>query len=478
MTAPKLFISYSWSSPEHEQRVVSLATELRESGVDVILDKWDLKEGHDAVVFMEKMVTDPEIKKVLIVCDQKYVQKADGRAGGVGTETQIISKNVYQNQAQEKFVAVVVQKDEDGRPFLPTYYKSRIYIDLSEADKYAENYEQLLRWIFDKPLYVKPDLGKMPSFLSEEGNVSLGTSVAFKRCVEAIKNDKTIAAGALDEYCNLFTSNLERFRLSKTDGEFDDLVIKNIEEFLPYRNEAVQLFLTIAQYSSTSIYVERLHHFFESLIPYLDRPKNVSQWNRWDFDNFKFIVHELFLYGLAILLKYDRLEQANYLLSQQYYVPGNSDYGRDVMINFQVFREYMESLEHRNKRLNLRRLSLRADLLKDRCNGTGIDFRYLMQADFIAFMRAEIEANANNGNWWPETLLYIGHFNNSFEIFARSISKSYFDRVKILLAINVKNDLEPLLNNYQNQSRQLPRWKFESFNPAALLGYNKLATKP
>lgn len=204
----------------------------------------------------------------------------------------------------------------------------------------------------------------------------------------------------------------------------------------------------------------------------------MSQLNKWGFDNFKFIVHELFLYGLAILLKYDRLEQANYLLTQQYYVPGNSDYGRDVMINFQVFREYMESLQHRNKRLNLRRLSLRADLLKDRCNGTGIDFRYLMQADFIAFMRAEIEANANNGNWWPETLLYIGHFNNSFEIFARSISKSYFDRVKILLAVNVKNDLEPLLNNYQNQSRQLPRWQFESFNPAALLGYSKLATKP
>jgi len=39
--------------------------ELRESGVDVILDKWDLREGHDAYAFMEKMVTDPQIKKVL-----------------------------------------------------------------------------------------------------------------------------------------------------------------------------------------------------------------------------------------------------------------------------------------------------------------------------------------------------------------------------------------------------------------------------
>ena len=48
MTHPKLFISYSWSSPEHEQWVLKLATELRENGVDVTLDKWDLKEGHDA----------------------------------------------------------------------------------------------------------------------------------------------------------------------------------------------------------------------------------------------------------------------------------------------------------------------------------------------------------------------------------------------------------------------------------------------
>ena len=168
MTAPKLFISYSWSNAEHEQWVIDLATELRESGVDVILDKWDLKEGHDAVAsVMEKMVTHPEIKKVAIVCDEKYAAKADGREGGVGTETQIISREVYENQAQEKFVAVVCGKDVNGKAYLPTYYKSRIYIDLSEADRYADNFERLLRWIFDKPLYVKPELGNKPSFLSE-----------------------------------------------------------------------------------------------------------------------------------------------------------------------------------------------------------------------------------------------------------------------------------------------------------------------
>ena len=75
--SPKTFISYSWSSPEHEEWVLNLASELRESGVDVILDKWDLKEGHDAHAFMERMVTDPDIKKVMLICDQAYAIKAD-----------------------------------------------------------------------------------------------------------------------------------------------------------------------------------------------------------------------------------------------------------------------------------------------------------------------------------------------------------------------------------------------------------------
>ena len=75
MESPKTFISYSWSSPQHEEWVLNLATELRESGVDVVLDKWDLKEGHDSNAFMEKMVTDESVKKVIIVCDESYAKR-------------------------------------------------------------------------------------------------------------------------------------------------------------------------------------------------------------------------------------------------------------------------------------------------------------------------------------------------------------------------------------------------------------------
>jgi hypothetical protein len=478
MEAPKLFISYSWSNPIHEQWVMDLATELRESGVDVILDKWDLKEGHDAVAFMEKMVTDPEINKVVVVADETYAAKADGRAGGVGTETQIISKEIYEKQKQDKFVAVVTQKNEHGKPYLPTYYKSRIYVDLSEPDRYSENFEKLLRWIFDRPLYVKPDLGKKPSFLDEGETIQLGTSAKFKRVIDAIKNGKTYAAGALEEYLNTFVENLEAFRIGKSNEEFDDAVVKNVEGFLPYRNEAIELFISMSQYAPTEENLQRLHRFFENLVPYMHRPEHVREWIEWDFDNFKFIVHELFLYAIAVLIKHERFAQANYLLEQRYYLPGESDYGRDVMVSFTVFREYMRSLEHRNKRLGLRRLSVRADLLKERSSGIGIEFRHLMQADFVLFMRAELEAKDDWNRWWPETLLYIGRFHSPFEIFARATSKKCFDRIKCLLAINAPGDLEELLRNYKEDKRKLPIWEFTSFSPHSLLGYDQLAKRP
>ena len=208
------------------------------------------------------------------------------------------------------------------------------------------------------------------------------------------------------------------------------------------------------------------------------RPEGVTSWQEWDFDNFKFIIHELFLYAVAILIKLERFQQAAMLLSQRYYVPGNSDYGRDVMVSFSIFRQYMKSLEYRNKRLNLRRLSLRADLLKKRCQTTGIDFRYLMQADFVLFIRGELYSEGLFDRWWPETLLYLGHFPGPFEIFARAESKRYFEKIKCLFDTDSPDDFKQLLEEYNQGKRKLPRWEFNSFNPALLLNIEKLATKP
>ena len=235
MAGPKLFVSYSWTNPDHEAWVLQLSTDLCESGVDVVLDKWNLKEGHDAHAFMEKMVTDPEIKKVIIVCDKAYVDKTDERSGGVGTEAQIISGKIYEKQEQDKFVAIVTERDKEGRAYLPAYYRSRIYIDLSDPGTYSENFERLIRWVYDQPLYKKPEIGEKPAFLSEEeGAVALATSSRLKRAVDAIRNSRDHAIPATAEYFALLSEELEKLRIGSGVDPFDEAVVKSIESFILY----------------------------------------------------------------------------------------------------------------------------------------------------------------------------------------------------------------------------------------------------
>jgi len=476
MSAPKLFVSYSWSTPDHQQWVIDLATELRQSGVEVILDKWDLREGHDAAVFMEKMVTDAAITKVMIVSDRAYAAKADDRKGGVGTETQIISREVYERTSQEKFVLVVAERDSDGKPYLPTYYKSRIYIDLSESDKYSENFERLLRWVFDKPLYVKPELGAPPSFLADSSTTTLGTSVLAKRAIDAIKNDKGYARGTVDEYLSTYSRNLERFRITEKVGELDDQILAAIEAFTPSRDELLQVIGALIQYGSHGS-ANTLHRFIESLLPYYSRPEQQTSWNKHEFDHFKYIVHELFLYSLALFVRHEDYDAANYLLTTPYYLDHNAGRGRGTSVSFTSIREYLESLAHRNKRLNLRRLSLRADLLEKHSKSSGIPFRYVMQADFICFMRAELTEANDDDRWWPETLLKAERHYGAFEVFARAASKAYLAKVLPMLGIAEVKALKDKLRSYAADQRSIPRWDCNSVNPGALLGIDQLGTK-
>lgn len=456
--------------------MVDLATRLMESGIDVILDKWELKEGHDSIAFMEKMVTDPTIAKVAVISDRKYAEKADGRVSGVGTETQIISREVYEKQDQNKFVAVLPERDEEGKPYLPTYYKGRIYIDLSSPENYASEFERLVRWVFDKPLHVKPDVGKPPAFLDDEPAKSLGTSLSFRRSIDALKNGRPFVEGAVDEYLTTFAENLEKFRITFNEAlDIDDQVAASIDEFTPYKNEFVQVVLSIAQYAPTDDMQKKLHRFFEQLLPYLDRPEHVSSHYSYEFDNFKFIVHELYLYTIAILIRYERFEFANRLLATPYYVSTNAERGKDAVNNFTAFREYMESFKARDHKL--RKLSSRAVLLKQRAESSGFDFKWLMLADFVLYLRATLVGDYYT-RWWPETLVYAVRSYGPMEIFARSQSASYYQQASKILGEISAEDLKTHIASLQGNEDRLPRWQFDRLSPAVLAGIDKLASTP
>jgi len=470
---PKLFISYSWSSPEHEKWVIEVATQLREAGVDVILDKWDLKEGHDAYAYMEKMVNDSDIQKVALICDKVYATKANSRSGGVGTETQIITPEIYAQNNQSKFVAIITERDEFGKAYVPSYYASKIYIDFTDPSSYAQNFEQLVRWIYDKPRYVKPVLGKMPAFLSEDSStIRLSTSASFNRVIDAVKNRRDYYLPAIKEYFELFVSELEKFRIDSSATPKDDAVVNSIDEFIPYRNEVITLLTTICIYSDNAETRNAVHRFFEKLIKYTYPPQDSTLWNEYDFDNFKFIVRELFLYAIACYLKYECFESVIYLMETEYYIGDIRFANHGQMVPYIQFDWHPESINSRNSRLKLNKLSLIADMLKERSMWSPIDFNQVMAADFILFFRSKVKQDGYYP-WLPDTLVYFGRFGQAFEIFARAKSAKYFSR-----AVNNKAELEAATRAMEEDRQSMPRWQHLSINPSHILGLEGIATTP
>ncbi|MCC3305373.1 hypothetical protein [Sneathiella sp. HT1-7] len=146
------------------------------------------------------------------------------------------------------------------------------------------------------------------------------------------------------------------------------------------------------------------------------------------------------------------------------------------MVKFTEFRNYLESLKYRNKRLKLNRISVHADLLRERSSGTGIEFNDLMQADFVLLLRGDHDASDSYDGWWPETLVYCVRLRGPFEIFSRAKSKSYFALIKPMLGINNIEELRAQLEEYKNGSIKLPSWSYLRLEPAQLLGLEKLET--
>jgi len=485
MTDPKLFISYSWTSPEHEEWVLNLATELQGSGVDVIFDKWDLKEGEDANAFMEKMVTDDEIKKVIMVCDQTYAEKANSRAGGVGTETQIISPEVYAQQGEGKFVAVIKEKDENGKSYVPAYYGSRIFIDLSDPSAYFQNMEQLLRWVFDKALYKKPPLGKRPSFLSEdERSISLATSLSYKRALDAVRNSQNYAYGAVQEYFDLCSDELEKFRMDAADVINYEKVMENIEAFLPYRNELIQLFLALNLYHDSEQAVELIHRFFEKLIPYVDRPNLV--YANYSENNYIFVVHELFLYAVASFLKYEKFIPLDAFLSKNYYLPHRANTGYlantindEDVVTYDIFIKNCQIFADTGVRAQKNKKSRWHLVLNERCKNISLTFQDVMQADFVVYLRnfiGTVVVNQTSYSWDPLTLSGLAFNSGSFEVFSRSRSRSYFEKFKILLDVDSADSFKSYVSEYETPiSRYMGINSLRSANLKRLIAFDIIA---
>jgi len=422
----KVFISYAHNE-EKKEWIIKLGKDLIDKGIDVILDVWDLALGDDLQLFMEKSIVDPDVTHILIICDEKYVSKANGRDGGVGKETTIISQSLFE-KSEKIFIPVSLYTDANGNALRPTYLKHLVYTDFSDLTTYDVSFQNLIREIWNEKEYKKPILGDKPNF------------------------DKVIINNI--DYKAQFSINLDKFVreaiLLKTNYvDYQANKYKLIDEKIEGSEALKRLILNSLIYNLNNNIIEVAHiiDLFENLVKeslILDMSNGTG--TNSQNDAFNFFLYELFLSVVTILIKNQKYDWINTILTTSYYSGGTGDTKK--FVSFIEFRKPNNTLYYKNDTLKLGRLSISADYIKNRVDPKLFTENELFETDALLTILSEYHMAKNSNlpgwnKWWfPET---IGYFRfRKIELFEKLKSLRHFEKLKFIFG---ETDLQTLKEN-------------------------------
>lgn len=404
---PKVFLSYSWSSKEHQDRVISFAMELMKGqNIEVVLDVFDLKEGQDKYKFMERCVNDQSIDHVLIICDKQYTEKANDRVGGVGTETAIITPELYDKWDQTRFVPIVFERGDDGDPYLPTYLKSRMYFDLSgHYNNYDFEYEKLIRYLWGEPLIKKPIVeGGKPDWLN---NKSTNLS-KMQRLVKEYSVDQTNYRKKEDmillEYINGVKQSWKEGPVSNAEiyGQImDSKPIQDLfTEFLAHKISSEQSSIG----SDIAGMLERINNdlLFRSKVVTFDQDYNQVA---------AFLLHELLIRISAIMAYYGEYKSLGQLVNHTYFMLKSSydslrEFGIEAFFCHGRVEKFLTEFKvKRSNKSNL--LSIEGEVVIERSVAPYCTKEQLVVGDMYLMQLAHIYTRKEQRwHWFPITYIY------------------------------------------------------------------------
>lgn len=454
----KVFISYSWGTNEHQKWVQELAERLMSNTVDVILDKWSLKPGHDIYTFMEEMVKSNDVDKVLIICDRNYTDRADSRSGGVGTETQIITPNVYSSEKQEKFLPIVVERDNDGAPCLPIYLKSRLYIDFSNESDYENSYEELLRNILDAPAIPKPKLGtNVPAYINESYTNFSELRGLLRTLDNQLKKNHTINRQYLNDFLDCFKRRLLDYG-EKTQGytkitEWGSVLLDTLKAYGEEIKAMYIEFLILVSKNTISDVDEVLIDFFSDVPTFKNK---IIQKSSGDSEFYNIVFYELFVSTISIFIKYTRYDLAGELLQSKYFI---KDGYRVETVSFDFLREYNRYFESYIKDTLHKTSGLGYYLINNKSQD--LTKEDLILGDLICYVASSFMDDMQGHVWFPYTYLYSEY--RSIMFFEKFSSLKFFEKSKVIFDFKIPQDLRDRLIDLEQNTDESSRLRYSSF---------------
>lgn len=449
---PKVFISYAWGSEDYRLKVRSFATDLMNDGIEVLLDQWSLKEGNDTYAFMEQSATDSTITNVLILLDPIYEKKANGRSGGVGTETQIISPEIYNKVRQEKFLPVIFERGVNGEIPKPQYLKTMLHFDLSQEENYDVEYRRLVKRLYGIDIVEKPELGKKPSWLEEKNSIPTKTRTKY----ESLKLQKSDNIKR-DEFRKFLLSIKEKIvnfnKVELGENISADEYIELYDDTKLYRDD----FLNLLKYS---FYVPESYKIIASVMEEIC--VEIKEKSGYEGEVAKTLMHELFIYVVAFYLKNNNCDALAYTLSKTYFV---GKYGYNEAQSFDVFYDNNENLDRAVSQKDEKNYYSGTavhwvnNINIDICNKSEFAF-----ADIFCYNAAVfVENYTNKWFWFPITYIYgkAEYGNSPFRQFTVRLKSK--EHLRELAKIMGFSDIEAFKKKYVEIETKLKEGSFREY---------------
>ncbi len=207
---------------------------------------------------------------------------------------------------------------------------------------------------------------------------------------------------------------------------------------MPLRDQLVDWLLLEARLPDTQELETLLVKFLERILGLKYKPPELNSWNDAWFDAHCIFVYEMFLYVVAVLVKADRPQLIHEVLTTHYILPDSEAHRNRDFGTSEEFYTYSHILENRNERLNLRRISPIADLIKERATCSDIPFRDVMQAELVILLAAIL---SDEVEWYPHTLVYSDRGGTRFPLFVRAAQHKNFERLKIITGVDSGDEL-------------------------------------
>jgi len=297
--------------------------------------------------------------------------------------------------------------------------KNCTYIPCEGANQFITEYLRILKSLDN----IAPDIKSGPTILE------------LKQAFESTTGAAPLYNEFLEGKCIELKNILPDFTKF---AEYDDAIVEQIEEGIPILQDFIESFLLASKYDDEKT-IDQIYEFFGNLL---------NLYNEDNVDGYKFLVYEIFVLFIATLIKYDRWNYIN-ILDEDLFV-------KDGHLHFRPYTDinrFVRSIdEDRNTRLNLKRLSIMADMLEERYTQTElaslINHQEFLEADYFLFIRSICHESSR---WCPRSCLYLDKVPTYI---LKAESKRFLRKISNGTGISEESEFIEKLENKHRQFEQ------------------------